>query len=150
MTFSHFCAVHSLFLLLFVYDKFNYTLKFQDTENFTAMSNKSVWWKCPKGSDHEWQAKIANRSLGTNCPMCAGKKVSKTNNLIITNPKLASEWHQSLNKELKPEEFTFGSSKKVWWKCPMGDDHEWKTSINNRTKPKGTSCPFCLGGVILN
>jgi len=119
-------------------------------ENFTAMSNKSVWWKCPKGSDHEWQAKIANRSLGTNCPMCAGKKVSKTNNLIITNPKLASEWHQSLNKELKPEEFTFGSSKKVWWKCPMGDDHEWKTSINNRTKPKGTGCPFCLGGVILN
>jgi len=54
-----------------------------------------------------------------------------------------SEWHPTKNNGLKPEDFSNYSHKKVWWKCPKGEDHEWETSINNRTKPKGTGCPFC-------
>lgn len=114
-------------------------------ENFTSMSNKKVWWKCPKGNDHQWQARIANRSLGTNCPMCSGKKISKKNNLRVLNPLLANEWHPYKNGNLKPEDFVLGSGTKVWWKCHNGKDHEWKATINNRTKPKATGCPFCAG-----
>ena len=34
-------------------------------------SHKSVWWKCAKGLDHEWQAGVDNRvRLGTGCPRC--------------------------------------------------------------------------------
>jgi hypothetical protein len=30
-----------------------------------------VWWKCPKGLDHEWQATVVNRTrLSTGCPRC--------------------------------------------------------------------------------
>ncbi len=35
----------------------------------SAGSEKKVWWKCEKG--HEWQARIRDRNLGTNCPICA-------------------------------------------------------------------------------
>ena len=112
-------------------------------EDFTFGSNKKVWWKCPKGDDHEWQSIIASRTRGRNCPFCAGKKISKTNNLLETHPELASEWHPTKNGDLKPEDFTFGSNIKAWWKCPKGDDHEWKTIIS--TRRRGSGCPFCSG-----
>lgn len=34
----------------------------------TFGSTKKIWWICDKG--HEWQAKIANRTQGTGCPIC--------------------------------------------------------------------------------
>ena len=37
-------------------------------EHVSKGSGKKVWWKCEKG--HEWQAIIANRSRGQNCPVC--------------------------------------------------------------------------------
>jgi hypothetical protein len=44
-------------------------------KDVTQWSHKRVWWKCGKG--HEWQAIIANRSSGTGCPYCAGKRNRK-------------------------------------------------------------------------
>ena len=46
-----------------------------------------------------------------------------------THTYLVEEWHPTKNGELKPSEVTFGSNKKVWWKCPKGDDHEWVAVI---------------------
>ena len=40
-------------------------------QNFTAGSNKKVWWLCQKG--HEWQATISHRSNGRRCPFCFGE-----------------------------------------------------------------------------
>ena len=110
--------------------------------DFTFKSGKKVWWKCPKGDDHEWKVSIANRSNGHGCPYCSGNKVSKTNNFLFKHPKAAKEWHPTKNKNLKPESFTEGSEKRIWWKCPKGDDHEWITTINDRRKD---GCPFCAG-----
>ena len=33
-------------------------------------SIKRIWWKCPRGSDHEWQATVNHRATGTGCPVC--------------------------------------------------------------------------------
>jgi hypothetical protein len=41
-------------------------------------------------------------------------------------PELLSEWHPTKNKDLKPEDLTIGSRKKVWWKCPEGEDIKLK------------------------
>ena len=112
-------------------------------ENFTQWSNKKVWWQCSKGDDHEWQANISNRSKGKGCPFCAGRKVSKVNNLLVLKPKLASEWHPTKNKDLKPEDFTLGSGIKIWWQCSKVEDHEWESYIYTRSA--GTGCPFCAG-----
>mgnify|MGYP000020462219 CR=1 FL=1 len=112
-------------------------------ENFTSGSNKKVWWQCPKDDEHEWFALINNRSKGVGCPFCSGKKASKANNLLVKNPLLSTEWHPTKNRDLKPENFTVGSSKKVWWQCSKGEDHEWQTTIASRSA--GTGCPFCSG-----
>ena len=103
-------------------------------------SGRKVWWKCSNG--HEWKAAIVNRNRGKGCPYCAGKKVAKGNNDLLTlNPTLASEWNYEKNGISKPECFTAHSNKKVWWKCSKG--HEWQAVIANRNN--GDGCPYCSG-----
>ena len=109
---------------------------------FKEGSNKKVWWKCPKGDDHEWEASPNTRNR-SGCPFCSGQRVTKSNSIFRTHPKVAKQWHPTKNGDLTPYDVTFGSGKKVWWKCPKGDDHEWDAMISNICK--GDGCPFCSG-----
>ena len=109
-------------------------------ENFSSKSTKKVWWICKKG--HEWQASIADRNNGTQCPYCLNKKIIQGYNDLTTHkPTLAKEWNYEKNGNLKPEQVSVNSGKKVWWKCPKG--HEWETSIKHRSMGRG--CPYCSG-----
>ena len=108
-------------------------------DEFLANSNKKVWWKCDKGPDHEWHARIADRVNG-GCPGCSGRMVVASNCLENLNPELSKQWHPTKNGKLTPSKITSNSSKKVWWKCNLGIDHEWKTSVLNRNV---THCPYC-------
>ena len=111
-------------------------------------SGKKVWWKCNKGDDHQWVTSIDQRTLRNNgCPFCSRSKVSRINNLMITNPKISSMWHPTKNGNLKPENFLSGSSKEVWWKCPLGEDHVYKKIINQNVK---YGCPVCSNTMIVN
>ena len=111
--------------------------------DFQPASNKYAWWICPI-CDHGWNAKISNRSvLKRGCPVCANKVVAPgKNDLATTHPKLASEWHPSKNDHLTPEQVTYGSAKKVWWKCSK--NHEYKASLLHRAH--GTEYPKCHSG----
>ncbi len=111
--------------------------------NFMPASNKYVWWLCSI-CGHSWSAKISNRtSLGRGCPLCSNKViVAGKNDLTTTHPYLAKEWHPTKNKPLTPEEVTYGSGKKVWWRCP--NNHEYKASLLHRAH--GTECPKCNEG----
>lgn len=100
-----------------------------------------MWWKCPKGDDHEWQASVNIRRKGHGCGVCANRVIVKSNCLATINPELAKEWHPSKNGDLTPFDVGSGSHKKVWWKCPKGDDHEWQTTVKHRSY--GTGCPLC-------
>ena len=54
-------------------------------------SHVLFWWKCDKGPDHEWRANPGNRTgRKSNCPCCAGKKVSVTNSLASLFPDIES------------------------------------------------------------
>ena len=68
-------------------------------------------------------------------------KLSKTYNLKAVNPGLASQWHPLKNGDLKPEDVTPGSGKKVWWLCEKG--HEWQAFVFDRNN--GSGCPYCTG-----
>ena len=104
-------------------------------------SNKKVWWKCAEG--HEWEATIANRNNGTNCPYCSGRfAVRGRNSLQIADPNLAREWNYERNNGVTPDDVLPGSNKKVWWRCVKG--HEWQATIVNRSK-HGRGCPYCSG-----
>lgn len=110
-------------------------------ENFTVFSTKTVWWKCDK--DHAWQAKIADFSTGSRCPYCASHLLSKEKTFAHLHPDLASLWHFEKNYPATPDEVFARSGKKVWWKCPNFDDHEWEAPPRNLSVGKG--CPFCAG-----
>ena len=111
-------------------------------DQVSAGSNKLVWWSCSKGSDHEWQSRIVQRSVGHGCPMCTGRQVSVTNSLASLYPELAAQWHSNKNGELTPKSVVSGSRRKVWWQCSIAPDHQWDAMVSNRTK-LGTGCPFC-------
>lgn len=109
-------------------------------EDFHKMSHKEVWWQCTK--NHEWKTEVYKRTFAKlNCPYCSGHRVSEENNLKVLFPKLVKEWHPTKNNKNKPEHFTKGASKKVWWLCTKG--HEWKTEVYVRTR--GGDCPYCAG-----
>ena len=103
-------------------------------------SHRKVWWKCSE--KHEYEATIKNRHNGSKCPYCTGKAVlTGFNDLETTHPHLAKEWHPAKNGILSPKKISFGSIKKVWWKCSSG--HEWQATIHSRKK--GHGCPYCFG-----
>jgi hypothetical protein len=114
-------------------------------EDVTYASNKKLWWRCPEGPDHLWEAVIAKRTTeGKGCPFCAGQRVSVTNALSRVAPRLARQWHPTKNGDLRPRDVTAGSRREVWWKCPEAPDHEWCTKVSNRAAG-GRGCPFCRG-----
>ena len=102
-------------------------------QQVTITSNRKVWWRCEKG--HSYPAVIASRTNGSGCPYCTGKKVlAGFNDLATLEPKIAAEWHPTLNGALTPQMVSTGSRKKVWWECPLG--HVWKAAIYPRTGAK--------------
>ncbi|MED3832373.1 zinc-ribbon domain-containing protein [Peribacillus frigoritolerans] len=110
----------------------------------TENSYKKVWWQCKKG--HEWEATVANRSRGTGCPYCSGRKVTYKDSLAAKYPNIAKEWHPIRNENVEPDSVSVSSNKKIWWQCDKG--HEWVTAVAHRTKGnkgRGTKCPFCSG-----
>jgi hypothetical protein len=105
-----------------------------------------VWWRCPAGPDHEWQAaplhigKISIARGNTGCPFCAGLRASVTNSLS-NHPQLAAEWHPTANDGLTPADVVAGTGKKLWWRCLENPDHEWQATGANRIRGRG--CPMC-------
>ena len=111
-------------------------------DQVTPSSNRKVWWQCPRG--HAYQAVVAARTIrDSGCPYCAGRKVLQGfNDLATVEPKVAAQWHPTLNGTLTPAQVTCGS-KKVWWQCQEG--HVWKATIYSRAGAQKCGCPVCSG-----
>ena len=69
---------------------------------------------------------------------------SMNNSLAEVHPELITEWSEK-NLPLTPDDITFGSNKKVWWKGTCG--HEWQTSVKARSS--GEKCPICSGARVI-
>src|SRR5580700_9366425 len=69
-----------------------------------AGSHAKVWWRCPKGPDHEWCAQIKSRigRRARGCPFCSGHRASVTNSLATVAPRLVLEWDTERNGHLAP------------------------------------------------
>lgn len=108
-------------------------------------SKRIVWWQCKNNPEHDWQATIKARTRQkTTCPSCGGgKRATKFRNALVAKPEVASEWHPTLNGDLKPQDVTPGSAKRVFWLCPVADDHVWERPVCARILV-GEKCPFCL------
>jgi len=115
--------------------------------NVSYGTDMKVWWKCEKG--HSWQASVSKRANKETrgCPICANKQILVgDNDLATTHPELIKEWDYDKN-ELLPTELTYGSTKRVWWKCEKG--HSWQMPVNARTGEKRSGCPYCSNKRVL-
>ena len=70
--------------------------------------------------------------------------MAMNNSLAEVYPELITEWSEK-NLPLTPDDITFGSNKKVWWKGICG--HEWQTSVKARSN--GEKCPICSGARVI-
>lgn len=121
--------------------------------HFTSKTDSIVWWMCKEG--HEWEAPICNRtpsknkSKGSRCPYCSGRRASTKNNISETFPKFVKEWHPEKNNTNTPDNVSFGNRTiDIWWVCNEG--HEWVSTANRRfgnVKRRGLKsvkkCPKC-------
>ena len=64
--------------------------------------------------------------------------------LAEVHPELIPDWSEK-NQPLTPDQVSYGSNKKVWWKGVCG--HEWVAAIKNWKN--GHGCPFCSGNRVL-
>ena len=110
-----------------------------DPKTVTAYSHQKVAWKC--SLNHQWEARVSDRSKGDGCPYCSGHRVlAGFNDLATTHPKVAAKadgWD--------PSTVAAFSNKKAAWKCDVG--HSWEALISNRAK--GSGCPVCSGHSVL-
>lgn len=123
--------------------------------NISAGMIKKVWWLCPntcnQGCLHEWQAVVRNRcSAGYGCPFCSKikKEVCIHTSIVGTHPSIAAQWHPTKNGNKKPEQYSYGSEKKIWWlcpnTCPEGCLHEWEAELSKRVlRGIHAGCPYC-------
>jgi hypothetical protein len=105
---------------------------------------KKVWWCCSKG--HEWRispdARLRDGKVRS-CPYCAGiLSVKGETDLETMAPELMEDFDYTRNRK-GPDEFHWGTAKKIWWKCHVCG-HEWRCPIHARTK-NGSRCPKCQG-----
>lgn len=104
----------------------------------TGRSDLKVWWKCRKCS-YEWQARIADRTVGSACPVCAGHVTARgINDLETLYPEITADW--SDKNETMPYQMSAKSREFVWWKCGRCG-FEYQAVIDSRVK--GLKCPEC-------
>lgn len=65
-------------------------------------------------------------------------------------PEVATLWYCKKNCGFNPEDFSYGSSVKCWFKCPKGPDHIFQVSILCMTRAarnnfSSLGCGFCRG-----
>ena len=107
---------------------------------FSKGSSYKAWWKCPSG--HSFQTTIVSRTTkGIGCPYCSGRyAIQGINDLLSSNPSLATEWDYNKNGVLKSENVLPNSSKMAWWICKQCSN-SWKAQIKSRNR--GNGCPLC-------
>lgn len=105
-------------------------------------SNQEVWWTCPLGTSHDYQASPAARFRGRGCPYCAGKRVNSSNSVAGISPLLASEWDPANAKSA--EQVARGSDYAAVWICRNDSGHKWTAPVSSRPD-NGAGCPFCAG-----
>jgi hypothetical protein len=109
-------------------------------EEVKHKSNKDVWWQCPKGEDHEWEASPSQRHHSPGCSVCRGLTVVFSNSLAGTFPELLNEIDFD-KTDVDPKKLYYQTTAELPWKC-IRCSHEWTVPVRSRTYTK-TGCEKC-------
>lgn len=129
-------------------------------EELSSGAKTLVKFKCPNGNDHIFTNAIvrmtkynrsftkqkANKHDKLNCPYCRNDRLSVTNSLNITHPKLANIFNEKKNK-IKINKVLFVSSKKYWWNCKKKGHVFYAQTYNvqRSLNTKYNGCNICTG-----
>lgn len=64
---------------------------------------------------------------------------------LETESGLLTEWDADKNAPLTPQDISYGSKRKAWWRCSEG--HVWRAVIYSRALGDRCGCPVCAGKV---
>ena len=116
-------------------------------KNYSAKSNKKVYWICSKNSHHRWESTIHNRDKH-NCPICVNQMIcpiDQCNSLYYNaNDMIKKEWDKEKNGSMK--NYLKSTDKKVWWICSNNNHHKWVAcprTIYQSGENNNNGCPFC-------
>jgi hypothetical protein len=128
--------------------------KYDYSKSVYIKNNVKVIIICPKHGQFR-QVPASHISQKCGCPECANqsrgkaheKMAAKNRSLVEAFPSLIDEWDYAKNEGLNPQDFSYGSGRKVWWLCDKG--HSYETRVCNRTRKEGASgCPVCRGAKV--
>ena len=133
---------HTIFNIILWCELNNRPFRLLDNQEYKGNTIK-LKWQCLKDNCGDiFEMNWADIFSGAGCAVCHGKQVGLSNCLATKNPKLAKEWHPTLNSDLTPWDVTSFSKKDVWWICDQG--HEWHDSVAHRNdKTVNRNCPYC-------
>jgi len=131
-------------------DNFNIWIKAHNKE-FTLLdevyisNSKRMNFRCHKCND-VFTSTLGHITSGAECSVCRGLQVSESNCLENTFPEIAKEFNIDKNTGMSAKTISYGSKKKVWWKCSK--DHEWFVAVCDRTSRNGAGCPICSNRIV--
>lgn len=100
-----------------------------NVNEIAPQSKKKYIWNCDKG--HTFTSTPQQLVKGYGCGVCSGKQLlAGFNDVTARFPRVAMEWSNDLNGNLKASDFAPGSRNIVWWRCPEG--HDYRMRIDNR------------------
>lgn len=113
--------------------------------DFNSASLYRAWWLCPI-CHHPYQKRIMDRvKKGAKCNHCCDPKVIQGKNDIATKfPDILKEWDYDKNYPFQPQNFSYGTKRKFWWKCKKCGFSWQATPIHRSTSKSG--CPKCAIG----
>ena len=106
--------------------------------------NTKVEWicgQCPDGHLHSWSATVHNRTNGSDCPQCSGRKVCRHNCLATKAPAVAAQWDYEENAGT-PDSMVAQSNQPAAWHCDACG-HKWSKTPNARVGTARAGCPQC-------
>lgn len=111
-------------------------------ENITYGMDRMLWWKCLEGHVYECRVSARTRN-GKKCPKCYDSKglVHGVNDFGTTHPDIASQLIDDKNDGITSKSVTFGSKRKLWWRCLEG--HEYYAAVQDVVRGKA-KCNLCI------
>ena len=115
----------------------------------TSGNRRKAYWYCETCNGH-YDMMISDKVRGIGCPYCAGKRVLRGYNDLLTlcYELIESQWDYVNNNAngLHPDAVTTGSGVKALWHCETCNGL-YMMRIADKTS--GHGCPYCAGQKVL-
>ena len=105
---------------------------------------KEVRWTCDQcrgGYLHSWPARVKDRTRGSGCPQCLGRRVCKHNSLATKAPFVAAQWDYAANDGTPDVVVAQSNSMANWHSKDCGC--KWEATPNARVSKIKAGCPQC-------